>query len=142
VIGLDSRWKSYFDIIILFMVGYSCFTSIYYVAFSMPTDQANTIITWVVEGFFYADLAFNFICEYKDPDSNMPVRDLKQISIHYVSTWFIIDFVSVFPFREIFQSGGSTKLFRLARMPRLIKLLNVEKFNAMLRRFRSNKSSD
>jgi hypothetical protein len=33
IIPADSKWKSFFDIWILFLVGYSCFTSMYYVAF-------------------------------------------------------------------------------------------------------------
>ena len=33
IISADSKWKSFFDIWILFLVGYSCFSSMYYVAF-------------------------------------------------------------------------------------------------------------
>lgn len=39
IIDADSRWKSIFDVSILFLVGYSCFTSLFYVAFGQPTNK-------------------------------------------------------------------------------------------------------
>ena len=33
IISVDSGWKSYFDVWILLLVGYSCFTTLFYVAF-------------------------------------------------------------------------------------------------------------
>jgi hypothetical protein len=34
IIGAESRWKSYFDVGILLLVGYSCSTTMFYVAFT------------------------------------------------------------------------------------------------------------
>ena len=48
----------------------------------------------------------------------------------------MIDFVSIFPFDAIFdETGGFTKLFRLARLPRLIKLIDVGRFKSILKSF-------
>jgi hypothetical protein len=33
IIDMDSGWKSKFDVAILLLVGYSCFTTLFYVAF-------------------------------------------------------------------------------------------------------------
>jgi hypothetical protein len=39
IISTDSAWKSYFDVWILMLVGYSCFTTLFYVAFQQPTNR-------------------------------------------------------------------------------------------------------
>jgi len=60
IISSEAKWKSFFDIWILLLVGYSCFTSIYYVAFSAPTTTIHYIWHYTVEAFFWTDLLFNF----------------------------------------------------------------------------------
>lgn len=39
IISYDSRCKAIFDIWIVLLVGYSCPTSMFYVAFSLPTSE-------------------------------------------------------------------------------------------------------
>jgi len=34
IISENNRWKAAFDVTVLLLVGYSCFTTVYYVAFS------------------------------------------------------------------------------------------------------------
>ena len=36
IIKHDAPWKSVFDVVILLLVGYSCITSLFYVAFVSP----------------------------------------------------------------------------------------------------------
>ena len=38
IIKYDAPWKSVFDVVILLLVGYSCITSLFYVAFVSPTN--------------------------------------------------------------------------------------------------------
>lgn len=77
IIGSDSRWKSYFDVWILILVGYSCSTTLFYVAFSQPTSKFQKAWDQLVEIFFYTDFCFNFLQEYIDPDSHSKIRDIK-----------------------------------------------------------------
>ena len=72
----------------------------------------------------------------------MPVRDLKKIAYNYLYGWFFIDFVSIFPFDMLMSSGVATKLFRLARLPRLIKLLDISRFSKLLKSFQNKNSDD
>jgi hypothetical protein len=70
------------------------------------------------------------------------IINLKQIAKNYVfKGWFIVDFLSVFPFEEIFPSGAITKLFRLFRLPRMIKLIDLDKFQKMLSALMNDKES-
>jgi len=90
---------------------------------------------FVVECFFYCDLVLNFFHAYRDSDNLQVVSNIKGIAIHYFQTWFIIDFISVFPFGLLFPTGVTTRLLRLARLPRLFKLLDVNRFNKVLKSF-------
>ena len=71
----------------------------------IPVDE---LVDTVVDGFFTIDIFINFISAYEDPDSGLPVTSLKKIASNYISSWLIIDLVSVFPFQfvgEIFFGG-------------------------------------
>ena len=128
--------------IILLLVGYSCITSLFYVAFISPQNTLHIIFDWIVEAAFYTDLFLNFITEFIDPVSRKPIRDLKEILINYTTGWFMIDILSVFPFNSIMDSGPGTKLFRLFRIPRLLKLLDVNRFMSILKTINSGKPTD
>lgn len=39
IIGVDNDHKGMFDVLILLLVGYSCFTTLYYVAFGLPSNK-------------------------------------------------------------------------------------------------------
>lgn len=61
--------------------------------------------------------------------------EYKSIAVNYLKTWFIIDFVSIFPF-QLLSSGSSsnaTKLFRLPRLLKIQKLLDVQENKKILR---------
>ena len=54
---------------ILLLVGYSCFSSLYYVAFEPPNSLYLKIWDQIVEICFYFELIFNFFQEYIDEDT-------------------------------------------------------------------------
>lgn len=134
IIPADSKWKSFFDIWILFLVGYSCFTSMYYVAFTTPTQRLHVMWDTFVEYNFYVDVILNFFSAYYHPDTKEEIKDHNSIVKKYIYGWFPIDFISVFPFNEFMNSGALTKLFRLFRMPRLIKLIDISRFKNLLKK--------
>lgn len=108
IISSDNRYKSFFDVWILMLVGYSCFSSMYYVAFSKPNNKFHILFDDIVEVHFWTDLVLSFLCEFKDPETNIPERRFKYIAIHYLTSWFPVDFVSVFPFQILLSEGQST----------------------------------
>lgn len=133
IIDMDSSWKSIFDVVILVLVGYSCFTTLYYVAFGVPTNKWHIAWDLLVEYMFYLDFIFSFLQEYYDEESQQRIRDLKMIAKKYIEGWFLIDFVSIFPFHIFLNTGVVTKLFRLCRLPRLVKLIDPSRFKKVLK---------
>ena len=102
--------------------------------------MVHKVFDWIVEAAFYMDLFLNFVTEYIDPISLEPCRNLKEICLNYITGWFVIDFLSVFPFAQLMDSGAGTKLFRLFRIPRLLKLLDVNKFSSILKSINGEKT--
>ena len=98
IIAPERKWKSIFDIFILFMVGYSCFVNMFAFAYDFQSPDALQITDEIVENFFRIDFFLNFIQGYRHPDTYENITDLKLIALNYLFTWFIIDFLSIFPF--------------------------------------------
>ena len=61
IISPESKWKSIFDIIILLMVGYSCFVNMFSFAYDFSSPKALEVTDEIVENFFRADFFLNFI---------------------------------------------------------------------------------
>lgn len=77
IISSDNRIKSFFDVWVLILVGYSCFSSMYYVAFERPTNPIIILADQIIEVHFWVDMILSFICEYIDPETNLPIRSIK-----------------------------------------------------------------
>ena len=56
-----------------------------------------------IDGMFWVDIFFNFFMAYEKEDLRVE-DDRKKIIYNYLGGWFIIDFVSVFPFDKIIQA--------------------------------------
>lgn len=66
IIRVDSKWKPIFDIFILIFVGYSCITTLYYIAFEEPKDPIHKLWDEFVEIGFYTDFFLNFVTAFVD----------------------------------------------------------------------------
>ncbi len=125
--------------IVLFLVVYSCITSTYYISFSDTNNPILINFDIFAQCAFWLDIILNFIQSFKHPETFEEITDLKQIAHNYIfKGWFIVDFLSTFPFSMLSQNGGATKLLRLFRLPRLIKLIDISRFNKLLKSFMSD----
>jgi hypothetical protein len=79
--------------------------------------------------YFGVDIVVNFLSAYSD-EKNVVIYNYKHIIYNYLTGWFLIDFISVFPveFLQISDTAYN-KLFRLLRIPRLYKLANIIKIS-------------
>jgi len=58
-----------------------------------------------VDILFGIDIVVNFISSYDNPETGMPVISLKKISANYISGWFFIDLIAVFPVQLLTSDG-------------------------------------
>lgn len=114
----------------------------YLVAFNPELNHDWTVyFDEFVEATFICDLFLNFIQSYINTETLEEHRNLKDIARNYVwHGWFFVDFVSVFPFNLFFKNAQVTKLMRLFRMPRLVKLLDVDRFQKVFNSLTSSSS--
>lgn len=94
------------------------------------TWSPRWILNQIMTIFFSLDMLFQFNTPYVLPGSlgRTVVKRRSVIVKHYLKTWFLIDFISVFPFDLV--SGcdeGSVSLgtLRVIRLLRLLKLLRL-----------------
>jgi hypothetical protein len=61
IIPLNSEWKAFFDTSILIVIGYSCSTTVFYVAFDALYSKSAKSRDSIVTIFFAMDFVFNLM---------------------------------------------------------------------------------
>jgi DNA polymerase III gamma/tau subunit len=91
-----------------------------------------------VDGLFTIDIFISFFSAYLEEDGHQVVDDIKLIAKNYVTGWFLIDVISIFPFDLITSNSGGdnndingmakiTRIGRIAKFVKLTKLLRILK---------------
>lgn len=133
----DSGFKRIWNAVITAIIIYSSIVTPYKLSFSDKNGyDPDDIISDVLLG---ADIVVNFFSAYTDREENL-VKNRRKIALKYIKTWFIPDFISIFPFSEVFQ--GDYKIGRLAKMSRLPKLYKLMKLAKLFRITKMKKSGN
>lgn len=105
----DSLFKAVWDWLILALVIFTAIEIPYSVAFLIPLqDKGNTpklfkvtpllVFNLWVDLMFIMDILINFRTTFVDSNSDEVISNPKQIALHYLKTWFVVDFVAAIPF--------------------------------------------
>jgi hypothetical protein len=137
VIPLDSKIKQSFDLLMSFVCVSNVFINVYYANYGLNHDSQTLVnLDLASEFLFLLDMIFNFFLEYKDEETFERISSFLVISKKYATSTFILDFIAWIPIEYmigIYQGKFyKFRLLKLFRIPRLKKLLNVEKFKANL----------
>ena len=105
--------------------------------------QRLFIINRLVDLGFMADIFVNFNLAYFDEAASMWIVKKGLIGKRYLTTWFVIDVVSILPFDSLglvieSDSIQQLKVLRIVRLLRLIKLLRVLRSSRVLARMQAN----
>ncbi|XP_006787688.1 potassium voltage-gated channel subfamily H member 8 [Neolamprologus brichardi] len=123
-----STFKAGWDWLILLATFYVAVTVPYNVCFIGNDDdltRSTTVSDIAVEILFIIDIVFNFRTTYVSK-SGQVVFDARQICIHYLTTWFIIDLVAALPFDLLYAAKVSVvSVVHLLKTVRLIRLLRL-----------------
>lgn len=69
------------------------------VAFEDETPIPWLISDFVLDIFFFLDILLNFVTGYWDrTDGPTLVMNCRKIALNYLKSWFVLDFISTFPF--------------------------------------------
>jgi hypothetical protein len=109
------------------MLSYTTFVTPLRIAFVEKESLTWFIIDVAIDVLFFFDIIINFFSAYFDQNFKI-VTDKKLIAKNYLTGWFLIDFISIFPISIILESSKDyLSLARLARLPRLYKVIKITK---------------
>ena len=116
---------------------------------SPPPSSALFFLNLLVDLLFFIDLCLQFFLAYYDEDTRQWITDHSKIFYNYVTTWFLVDLVSIIPFSpfsigmkrgwfaettavgpELAEQLNILRLIRLLRLVKLVKLVRASRIFA------------
>ena len=105
----------------------------------------KNVFNYSLDCIFMIDIIMNFFTAYELPNKKME-KNLRNIAVTYLSTWFFIDLTATFPIQIFFSASvtngskkNANKLARLARLPRLYKIAKILRVMRMIKLIRFNR---
>lgn len=140
-IDVNSKWKMIFDFIVIFLTLVYCMELIYQLCFlglaaEYTKSTGEKIFDGVVLILNIIYVILNFFHSYIDPTTGDPVTKNSEIAKNYLKTWFIIDFISSFPFEIFGKKTSYLRLFRIIRINKIFKFFSfIERVSLKTRHF-------
>ena len=123
------RWEFVMAVCMIFV---STATPFEVMVMRHPASTPLRALNRLVDAMFLGDMILHFFLCYNDKAfNNQPVYDLRRIGSRYSSTWFALDFVSIFPFTEVASSYPQLAALRVVRLVRLVKLSKLARIVRM-----------
>lgn len=121
----DNQVKEQWDLIITALLLYTCMLIPYRIAFVKEDTFDWKVALLTIDGLFLIDLILCFFTTYSDDYQEIDNR--KMVAKNYLSGWFWIDIIAIFPFDVILQASSTdvNGLVRFARFGRLYKLVKL-----------------
>jgi hypothetical protein len=133
------RFLTTFDTILILVIAYSCFMSMYFTAFDyvFPDYSVFWVLEVIVFLFFTVDIICSFLRRPINDDSEEANSHFGIAKRYFKSGQAIYDLLATFPFFLIKTEDGSSfglyfKLLRLMRISRIMNLLDMDKMNAFI----------
>ena len=128
----DSKFKKLWDSLIAIVILYSSICTPYKLAFEDSNTNKEDVVDIIVDILLGIDLVLNFFSAYYDSEENL-VKSRKKIIIKYLKGWFVIDFISIFPFYLIINNNKASSITRLSKVSKIPKIYKLLKLTKLLR---------
>ena len=142
LIRQNSRLRLYWDLVIILLSLWNCFTLPVDVAFQPPifAAQGNLILNYFIDLLFLIDMIFNFRTTIANDLTGEEIYDSKKIATTYLKRRFLVDLFATIPLDlivSIVQSSekgdvshnlsllSMLKIVRILRFTRIISYLNT-----------------
>lgn len=133
----ENSVKASWDNLITILLIFTCVITPYRIAFESVDTLGWSITNYTIDFLFLIDIFLNFNTAFYDDDFGI-IEDRWTISKQYLTGWFVIDVLAIFPFDLIAntqqrvdhasssaQVNEMVRLTRLGRMYKIIKLLRL-----------------
>jgi CRP-like cAMP-binding protein len=128
----DNKFKKLWDSLIALVILYSSICTPYKIAFIDTNSSKEDFVDIIVDVLLGIDMILNFFSAYYDSEENL-VKTRRKIIIKYLKGWFIIDFISIFPFYLIINNDKASSLTRLSKVSKIPKIYKLLKLTKLLR---------
>lgn len=128
IIEPTSTFRGLWNILMIFFIIYTGLVVPYRISFLSDEELNSVDIHFIIEicidVCFSFDLFINFITAYERPDGEIEYR-VKRIALNYLTGFFIIDFISVFPFHlfeDLVVNDDSVYTIKPGNLLKLLRL--------------------
>ena len=141
----DDVFKQLWDTAVALVLISWCFVIPYSVATGIDENDVDGLYVFsiLVDVIFWTDLVLSFFTSYPEDKTGKNITDRKLIVKNYISGWFAIDFLSVFPFEPVILAiysgsgndmniGNLTSIGKTARLARASKIFRLVRFIKVL----------
>jgi hypothetical protein len=114
------------DFYVLLLTLFTCIITPYRLAFFLELEDPIEwrIANYIVDGSFAIDIVLSFFAATFDGEVNVEDnRDV--IAKDYLTSWFLIDTISVFPFEDVMNTSDFTGLVRVFRIAKIYKITKI-----------------
>ena len=84
------------------------------------------------------DMILCFMTAYYSHDYTL-IKNRKAIAYHYLKTWFVLDFIAIFPFDLLFPARNVESVTRITRLYRIMRIFRITKLMKLSTVFRNQK---
>ncbi len=131
LVSQNNPARQLIDLGVVFALMYVAIVTPYEVSFlaDQPDNEALGAVGRVIDVLFIADMLLNFVTPFQ-LENGVWVTDHRSIAWRYMTSWFLVDLISVMPLEYL----------RMIRLVRLIKLLRLVRMSRVLKRFEAHLS--
>ena len=101
----ENTRKLYWDLMMTIILLIACIITPYQIAIYKDHTEFGTseeMVEHALNLLFFIDIIVVFNSAYYNENSEL-IDNRKEISLHYIRGWFVIDFLAVVPFDELFS---------------------------------------
>lgn len=138
----ECNFCSYWDLLSMVLILYSCLTIPYRLAFSAHAKGMWKLVDRGVDLTFMVDICITFRTAIKPSD--VLITSPLAVAKDYLSGWFILDFMSSFPFDlvlEIFTDAANpdaARILKVIRIGRMLKILRMVRLQRLLKKLQDS----
>ena len=129
--SLKGNWDTLVTIVLIF----TCMVTPYRIAFVEEDNNLWEFLNLFIDFLFLIDMILCFLTAYYTDEFEL-IEDRSVIAKNYLTSWFPIDFLAIFPFERVQGQdavGGANDMARLAKLGRLYKVLRLIKLVRLLK---------
>jgi len=139
VINPEGKWGTIWQIVIACALTFVAFITPVQVGLLPLQFDFLLVLSLCIDALFLTDTIMQFFIMYKVKTSRGFIWEprLKLIALHYLSTWFIVDALTLIPFDLLSLASDSDRInnlkgFKVFRALRLLKLMRVVKSSSIM----------